>query len=77
MTRSITSMKYEIESVNKRLDVYQSLLESINDKLSYTSFSTINVVSEKYENDMICINNNEDLKKMEDFLTNDNLEVLW
>lgn len=70
MTRSIISMKYEIESINKRLDINQSLLESINNKLNYTSTSTINVTCEKYENDLICINNNTNLEKMEDMLTN-------
>lgn len=34
-------MKNEIESVNKRLDSFYSLLETINDKLnSNTAFST-------------------------------------
>lgn len=66
-------MKYEIESVNKRLDSFYSLLETINDKLnSNTTFSTLdNNVSDKYQDDLIRIDNNDDLEKMEDKLTND------
>ncbi|XP_060857845.1 uncharacterized protein LOC132935339 [Metopolophium dirhodum] len=72
ISRSMTNMKYEIESVNKRLDSFYSLLETINDKLnSNNAFSNLDNVFDNYENDIICIDNNDDLEKMEDKLTND------
>jgi len=65
-------MKYEIESVNKRLDSFYSLLETINDKLnSNNAFSNLDNVLDNYENEIICIDNNDDLEKMENKLTND------
>jgi hypothetical protein len=66
-------MKYEIESVNKFLDSFYSLLETINDKLNTnaTFFILDNSVFEKYQDDIICIDNNDDLENMEDKLTND------
>lgn len=71
MSRSIANMKYDIESINKRLDIIHSLLESMNDKLICTPVSMVNNIFEKYENDIICIDTNDDLEMMENKLTND------
>jgi hypothetical protein len=49
------------------------LFETINDKLnSNTIFSILdNNVFDKYQDDLIRIDNNDDLEKMEDKLAND------
>lgn len=55
------------------MDSFDLLLETINDKLnSNTSFSKFDNTSfDKYQEDIICIDNNDDLQKMADKLTND------
>lgn len=65
-------MKYDIDFMNKRVDAIYVLLESINDKLSNNMVSTtINNSTESYIDDLVSIDNDDDLEKMEDKLTND------
>jgi len=37
--RSLTTLKYDVESIHKRMDVFESILEKIDDKLSAKSNS--------------------------------------
>lgn len=66
----MTNFKYEIDSIQRRLDIHTTLLENINE----TNESNINFnhVAEHYnDSDIICIDSIDDLNNVEDKLTND------
>lgn len=67
--RSLTTLKYDVENIHKRIDGLETLLEKIHDKLlgqSYNSSITI-------EDDILVVNNDTHLMILEDKWTNDSL----
>lgn len=66
--RTITTLKYEIELLQKRQDYGISLMQAFLDKLSSSPDSTAGSIV--YCN-IICIDNYDDLEKMEEKLTTD------
>lgn len=69
--RSLTTLKYDVESIHKRMDVFESLLEKIDDKISAKSNSFAET-SATHE-DINIIENDFDLSQMENKLINDSL----
>lgn len=70
--RSLTTLKYDVENIHKRMDIIESLMEKIDDKLSGKS----NIFSETYatyEDDIKIIENDLDLNQMEDRLVKDSM----
>lgn len=67
--RSLTTLKYDVENI--RMDVFESILEKIDDKLSGKS----NGFAETYatHEDITIIENDTDLNQMENRLVNDSL----
>jgi len=65
-------MKYENEGIQKRLDIITTLIEKTNDKLDnsvlYSTNHPLNSTAD-YDNDIPCINSNEELQNAEDNLT--------
>lgn len=72
-SRALINMKYENEGIQKRLDIITTLIEKVDEKIdSSLSFSTNNILNTTadYEDNCIpCINNNDELKNIEDNLT--------
>ncbi|CAI6376583.1 unnamed protein product [Macrosiphum euphorbiae] len=64
--RSLTTLKYDVQNIHTRMDVLEALLEKIDGKLSGCS----NIITSDKE-DIIIIDNDDDLHKAEDKLTND------
>lgn len=67
--RSLTTLKYDVENMHRRLDGLEISLEKINNKLS--GKSNISAVTYANDEDIVAIENDTDLHKMEDKLTND------
>jgi len=73
-SRALTNMKYENEGIQKRLDIVTTLIEKFDEKIDnsllFSTNHTLNTTAD-YENDFIpCINNNDELKSVDDNLTN-------
>lgn len=66
-------MKYENEGIQKRLDIITTLIEKtiekIDNSILFSTNHTLNTTTH-YDNDIPCINNNDELKNIEDNLTN-------
>ncbi|XP_060876264.1 uncharacterized protein LOC132949407 [Metopolophium dirhodum] len=69
--RSLTTLKYDVESIHKRMDVFEILLEKIDDKLSAKSNSFAETFAT--HEDINIIETDFDLSQMENKLTNDSL----
>jgi len=72
-SRALTNMKYENEGIQKRLDIITTLIEKVDEKIDgsllFSTNQSLNTTAD-YENDCIpCINNNDELKSVEDNLT--------
>lgn len=69
---ALTNMKYENEGIQKRLDIITTLIEKTNEKLDnsvlFSTNHTLNNIAD-YDNDIPCINSNDELKNAEDNLT--------
>lgn len=68
--RSITTLKYEMEALQKRQDYGITIMETILDKLS-SSVDSPAVNGSVMIYDIISKNNDEELEKMEEKLTTD------
>jgi len=66
--RSLTTLKYDVQNIHTRMDVLETLLEKIDSKLS----GQPNIITSDKE-DINIIDNDNDLHKAEDKLTNDAL----
>jgi len=64
----LTTLKYDVQNIHTHMDVLETLLEKIDSKLSGCS----NIITSDKE-DIIFIDNDNDLHKAENKLTNDPL----
>ncbi|XP_025192773.1 uncharacterized protein LOC112592846 [Melanaphis sacchari] len=71
VTRSLTNIKYEIESIQKRQDSFRELLESYFEKLSNPSTHHSSIWDSDVFHEIICIENDNQLELMEEKLTTD------
>jgi len=72
VTRSLTNIKYEIESIQKRQDSFRELLETYFEKLSNPStHHHSSIWDSDMFNEIICIENDDQLELMEEKLTTD------
>lgn len=71
MTRSLTNIKYEIESIQKRQDSFRDLLETYFEKLSNPSTNHSSIWDSDIFHEIICIENDNQLELMEEKLTTD------
>lgn len=69
--RSLTTLKYDVENVHRRIDGLETLLEKIHDNLSGQSINNSSFIT--IEEDILVVNDDNDLKILEDKLTNDSL----
>jgi len=68
--RSLTTLKYDVENVHRRIDGLETVLEKIHDKLSGQSNNSFITIEEDI---LIVVNDDNDLMILEDKLTNDSL----
>ncbi|KAL5246089.1 hypothetical protein ACI65C_013497, partial [Semiaphis heraclei] len=71
VTRSLTNIKYEIESIQKRQDSFRDLLETYFEKLSNPSTNHSSIWDSDIFHEIICIENDNQLELMEEKLTTD------
>jgi len=72
LKRSLTTLKYDVENVQRRLDGLETILEKISEKLVMQPNTSI-MMTNTSDEDIIFIENETDLNKMEDKLINDPL----
>lgn len=73
LKRSLITLKYDVESVQRRLDGFETLLEKIDEKLGMQQNAHIIMSDTTFDEGIIFIETETDLNKMEDRLINDSL----
>lgn len=68
--RSLTTLKYDVENIHRRIDGLENILEKIHDKLSGPSNNNSSIA---IENDILVVNDDTDLMIFEDKLSNDSI----
>lgn len=71
VTRSLTCIKYEIESIQKRQDSFHTLLETYVEKLSNPSILPAGNWDSDVFYELVCIENINELEMMEERLVTD------
>ncbi|CAI6353126.1 unnamed protein product [Macrosiphum euphorbiae] len=71
VTRSLTNIKYEIESIQKRQDSFRELLETYFEKFSNPSTHHSTIFDSDVFNEIICIEYDNELEIMEEKLMTD------
>jgi len=71
VTRSLTNIKYEIESIQKRQDSFRELIETYFEKLSHPSTHHSSIWDSDVFHEIICIENDYELEIMEEKLNTD------
>jgi len=71
VTRSLTNIKYEIESIQKRQDSFRELFEIYFERLSNPSTHHSSIWDSDVFHEIICIENDNELEIMEEKLITD------